>query len=209
MRSLADRGCVERGRYMWHEGDDYVRFLAEFFLRRSNRSTVQRFLPGFVEALPTFEALAATAPSDVVDLAWWAGLRQRVAKLPQIATEFVARDVWTARELLELPHVGTYAAEGIALYVFGEPTFPIDNNVRRVVGRYLGISTEEELGEAVQQLTQAAMRVGGIQHLKDVHRGTLSLGWEPCATKPRCESCPLADRCVSHPKAVHGYRPLK
>lgn len=202
MRSLADRGRVERGRYVWHEGDAYVRFLAEFFLRRSNRSTVERFLPGFIESLPTFEALAAAAPHDVVELAWWAGLRRRVARLPQIASAFVSREVWTAQELLELPHVGAYAAEGIALYVFGEPTFPVDNNVRRVVGRYLGASGEQELRAAVQELTRAAMETGGVQRLIDVHRGALSLGWEPCASKPKCESCPLAGSCASYLRAI-------
>src|SRR5690606_34021587 len=134
-KSLGTIGVAERGRYVWHEDEKYVRFLAEFFLRRINRTTVQRFLPSFIEAFPTFEALASAEPDSVVKVAWWAGLRRRVAKLPVIAATFLSRETWTAEELLSLPHVGRYAAEGIALYVLGEPTFPVDNNVRRVVGR--------------------------------------------------------------------------
>ncbi len=180
---------------MWHSGDAYVRFLAEFFLRRSNRTTVERFLPRFLEAIPSFESLASADPVEVVELAWWAGLRRRVARLPEVARRFVSRDVWTAEELMGLPHVGAYAAQGIALYVFGEPTFPVDNNVRRVVGRYLGLGSEQELAAAVERLTNLAMEDGGIERLQEVHRGALALGWQPCTSKPRCAVCPLAETC--------------
>lgn len=193
---LTDRGRAERGRYMWHDGDAYVRFLAEFFLRRSNRTTVQRFLPGFVEAVPTFEALAAAEPQEVVRLAWWAGLRRRVARLPEIAATFLSRDTWTAEELSRLPYIGAYAAHGIALYVFDEPTFPIDNNVRRVVGRCLGIHDEPGLARAVELLKGLAMEQGGVARLKDVHRGALALGWAACTVRPKCGGCPLNERCA-------------
>jgi len=195
-KSLGTIGVAERGRYVWHEDEKYVRFLAEFFLRRSNRTTVQRFLPSFIEAFPTFEALASAEPDSVVKVAWWAGLRRRVAKLPVIAATFLSRETWTAEELLSLPHVGRYAAEGIALYVLGEPTFPVDNNVRRVVGRYLGIDSEAGLGEAVRALVDIALRQGDFENLRDVHRGALALGWESCRTKPACGTCSLRDSCA-------------
>lgn len=201
---LAERGRAERGRYMWHTADRYVRFLAEFFLRRSNRSTVQRFLPAFVEAIPDFEALASADPAKVVELAWWAGLRRRVAALPDIASRFYSQESWTAAELLELPHIGAYAAQGIGLYVFGEATFPIDNNVRRVVGRYLGTRSDEELVSATEGLTEFAMRTYGIDGVRDVHRGVLALGWEACTSRPRCSLCPLAATCASRPVLAMG-----
>lgn len=192
---LAKRGRAEHGRYFWHSGERYVAFLSEFFLRRSNRSTVARFLPGFVEVCPSFDRLAVAPPEYVVANAGWAGLWRRVAVLPEIAAAMSAKDTWTVDELLDLPYIGQYAAEGIALYVFDQPTFPIDNNVRRVLGRYLGLDQEGAIIEAASQIKTAALRDGGTERLKDTHRGVLAFGWEPCAARPRCVRCELSTRC--------------
>lgn len=192
---LGAAGRRELGRYMWHEGDEYVRFLAEFFLRRSNRSTVQRHLLGFLDTFPSFEDLADADPEDVVAAARWAGLRKRVARLPEVAREFLSRETWSSDDLEHLPHLGRYASQGIALYVLDQPAFPVDNNVRRVVGRYLGLKSEEEVLGAAAVIVERVMTEGGVGLLKDVHRGALALGWRPCARKPRCEACPLACAC--------------
>lgn len=195
LSELATRGRAEHGRYFWHSGDRYVAFLAEFFLRRSNRSTVARFLPRFVETFPSLELLALAPAKDVVSNAGWAGLRRRVAVLPEIAAALLQKDAWTVDELLDLPHIGQYAAEGIALYVYDRPTFPIDNNVRRVLGRYLGLETEAGIIDAATQVKSAAVGAGGIERLREVHRGALAFGWEPCSARPRCVQCELSSLC--------------
>lgn len=184
------------GRYFWHRShDSYVLFLAEFFLRRSNRTTVERFLPGFIERFPDARSLAAAEPDEVVVAAAWAGLRKRTSALPQVIARFMERDHWTSVELRSLPYLGAYGADSIALYLFGEPTFPVDNNVRRVVGRWLGLEDEQSLIEAITELLSVSMARGGAASVRLVHLGTLALGWDSCRSVPTCTTCPFFNGC--------------
>lgn len=182
--------------YFWHANrDPYVLFLAEFFLRRSNRTTVARFLPAFVERFPDVQALANAQPQEVVAATRWAGLSQRTRSLPEIMSSIGQRDSWTANELQELPHIGPYAANSIALYVYGEPRFPVDNNVRRVLGRSLGLEGDGLLSDAIAKIVRTQLRQGGVEDVRLVHMGLLAIGWDHCRTAPRCEGCPLSDVC--------------
>lgn len=202
VKSLAHIGTRFEGRYFWHETrDPYVLFLAEFFLRRSNRTTVERYLPEFLNRFPDPSSLAAAKPDEIVTAAAWAGLRKRTGRLPYIISRFMERDHWTAVELRTLPHIGAYAAEGIALYVFDEPAFPIDNNVRRVVGRSLGLADESSLQEAVESIVMDCLTEGNQRLLRHVHMGALALGWNHCRSVPRCSGCPLFDMCDSRARS--------
>mgnify|MGYP002378329173 FL=1 len=202
VKRLAVEGEVFRGRYFWHQtSDPYMLFLAEFFLRRSNRTTVARYLPSFLEHFPTAEALVRADVSAVLEAASWAGLRARTASLPEVLAQFMERTHWSARELMSLPHIGEYAAKGIALYIFAEPVFPIDNNVLRVVGRYLGVAGRENIARTVEELTNITVNEGGMAALRLAHMGALAIGWEYCRAKnPRCEACPLSESCVAWPE---------
>lgn len=56
---IVSAGRSTHGRYFWHlTSNKYVIFLAEFFLRRSNRTTVERFLPEFISKFPNLITLA-------------------------------------------------------------------------------------------------------------------------------------------------------
>ena len=195
---MTEGKCLE-ARYFWHQTNDpYVKFLAEFFLRRSNRSTVARNLPAFIARFPTADMLIRADRNTLLAAARWAGMRGRTASLPGTMARFVERAHWTSRELVELPYIGEYAAKGIALYVFGEPVFPIDNNVLRVIGRFLGFTELREIERSAEGLMSIALELGGVTALRSVHMGTLSLGWEYCRSRnPRCEACPLSVGCIA------------
>lgn len=198
---LVTAGLGSQGRFFWQNTPDkYVVFIAEFFLRRSNRTTVARFLPEFLSEFPDFDGLAEADPEAVVERARWAGLASRVRRLPEISKSVSSEPTWTAEKLLKLPYIGTYAAEGIALYAYDEPHFPIDNNVRRVVGRYFELQGEAEIFTAVQDLKEYLLEYGGVEALKAAHRGALALGWDACRAKPHCDVCPLRTCCRSAAK---------
>lgn len=171
--------------------------LAEFFLRRSNRTTVARYRPGFIERFPTAASLARADLETVLEAARWAGLRVRTASLPQTITIIMERERWTSGELLELPNIGAYAAKAIALYVFAEAVFPIDKNVLRVIGRYFESEEPCSVEATADALTGAVVASGGIGNVRSVHMGTLSIGWDYCRSRnPRCQACPLSETCV-------------
>jgi adenine-specific DNA glycosylase len=60
-RILIPIGEENYGSYVWQRSQNPdVVFVAEYFLRRSNRTTVERFLPGFLERFPDATTLATS-----------------------------------------------------------------------------------------------------------------------------------------------------
>src|SRR5436853_573190 len=99
----------------------------------------QRFLDRF----PTFGALAAAQPAEV--LRAWRGLgyNRRALNLQRCARVVVnahGGQLPADVGLLEsLPGIGRYTARAVAALAFGLHVGPVDVNVRRVLGRALRI----------------------------------------------------------------------
>ena len=197
-------GEANYGTYSWQRTHDaYTVFVAEYFLRRSNRTTVERYLPAFLERFPDAASLASTEPDVVLERASWAGMRTRTMHLPAAVAAFVALDRPTAAALEEIPHVGPYAASAIALYAFGEPVFPVDGNVKRVVSRWLDLADGAELLAATRAIATEAQKVGGPSSVMHAHFGALTIGWTNCRTRRRCDGCRLSSSCMSSSTSTH------
>lgn len=197
-KRLVEIGEAGFGTYVWQRTEDpYIVFVAEYFLRRSNRTTVERFLPAFLKRFPDAGALAQAEPDVVVSHAPWAGMRTRTMHLPGAAAAFVAIERPTAAALEEIPHVGPYAARAVALYGFGEPVFPVDGNVKRVLARYLGLAEDAELSATAEAVAAEALHAGDSNAVKHAHFGALTIGWTNCRVRHRCDGCPLASTCLS------------
>lgn len=185
------------GSYVWQRSmDPYVVFVAEYFLRRSNRTTVERFLPGFLERFPDASTLAEAEAELVVAHAHWAGMRTRTTNLPAAVAAFTVLERPTVESLEQIPHVGQYAARAVALYAFGQPVFPIDGNVTRVLPRFLNLVEDEHLEEAATAVANEALGLGGPDAVKHAHVGALTVGWVTCRVRRRCSACPLAAGCM-------------
>ena len=79
--------------------------------------------------------------------------------------------------------MGRYTADAVARFAFDRPVLPVDVNVRRVLDR-----TEGSFGPAS---AHALMDLGATVCLARI---------------PRCDSCPLAERC---PARGRRYEPLR
>lgn len=203
LRLVGAQSSAFADRYFWHTSNDrYVLFLAEYFLRRTNRSTVSRNLRSFPKRYPNPDALTIASSAEVIKEAHWAGLRKRTSHLPQIVGRLWQKASWTSSELQALPHIGKYAADGIALYVFEQPEFPIDNNVKRVIGRYFGTETSQDFDRAARAVHIASLRAGSLEGLKATHMGILDIGWMWCKAKPKCDDCPLRSWCAHRNEQV-------
>ena len=194
---LAAVGEAAFGSYHWQRTrDPYLVFVAEYFLRRSNRTTVERFLPRFIERFPNAESLVGTDPEVVVAEARWAGMRTRTMKLPAAVASFLALEWPTVAALEQIPHVGPYAARAVALYACGQSEFPVDGNVSRVLLRFLGLVDDDQLELAARAIATEAEELGGCNTIKQVHFGALTVGWRTCRTRRRCGDCPLKPACL-------------
>jgi A/G-specific adenine glycosylase len=152
--------------------DPYAILVSEVMLQQTQ---VNRVVPRYVKWLerwPSVDALAAAATADVIRQWNGLGYNRRAVNL-QRAARVVAAGGWPS-ELTKLPGVGPYTASALRAFAFGEPVLPLDTNVRRVQAR-----------------TQHAFEPRTAQALFD-------LGREICIARiPRCDACPLAERCPS------------
>jgi len=152
--------------------DPYAILVSEVMLQQTQ---VERVVPRYLAWLarwPTFEALAAASPADVIREWQGLGYNRRAINLHR-AARHVAAHGWP-EDLTELPGVGPYTAAAVGAFAFRRPVLPVDTNVRRVLDR-----------------TGATFGPRCAQALFD-------LGATVCLARiPRCGSCPLADACPS------------
>ena len=152
--------------------DPYAILVSEVMLQQTQ---VARVVPRYLEWLerwPTAEALEAATPAEVI-VAWQGlGYNRRAVNLHR-AARIVAAEGWP-EDLTELPGVGSYTADAVRAFAFGDRVLPADTNVLRVQAR-TGFAFDHECAQAL-----------------------FDLGREVClARRPRCDACPLAPECPS------------
>jgi A/G-specific adenine glycosylase len=172
--ALLARWFEENGRDLpWrHTRDPYAILVSEVMLQQTQvERVVPRYL-GWLERWPTVESLAAASPADVIREWQGLGYNRRGLSLHRAARQ-IAAEGWPD-DLTALPGVGPYTAAAIRCFALGEDVLPVDVNVERVARR-----------------TGASFTAASGQALMD-------LGATVCIARvPRCEACPLAERCPS------------
>jgi A/G-specific adenine glycosylase len=161
--------------------DPYRVLVSEVMLQQTQ---VPRVIPRYlewVELWPSAEALAAASRADVIRAWQGLGYNRRAVNLHR-AAQIVAAEGWPD-ELTQLPGVGSYTADAVKRFAFGDVVLPLDTNVRRVVER-----TGGQFGPAAAE-------------------ALMDLGREVCLARiPRCGVCPLASEC---PSRGRRYEPLR
>ena len=153
-----------------HTRDRYAILASEVMLQQTQ---VDRVIPRYLawlERWPTIGSLADASTADVIREWQGLGYNRRALNLHR-AARHVATGGWPV-DLTELPGVGRYTAAAIMCFALGEEVLPVDVNVERV-----------------QRRTRHAFTSRSAQALMD-------LGASICLARiPRCDECPLADKC--------------
>lgn len=95
-------------------------------------------------------------------------------------------------ELLGINGIGPETCDSILLYAFRRPVFVVDAYTKRIFSR-LGLIPKDAGYDEVQ-----AFFTGSLPHkhrlFNEYHALIVRLAKDHCKTKPKCESCPLADK---------------
>ena len=167
------------------------------------QTPVARVLPAYDAWLarwPTPAALAQDEPGEAVRMWGRLGYPRRALRLHAAAVAVVEQHGGelprTVPELLALPGVGDYTARAVAAFAHRQRHAVVDTNVRRVVAR-----TVEGVADAAVTKRDLAL-VSDLLPAGDEAAATASvalmeLGALVCTARaPRCEACPVADRCA-------------
>ncbi|HVE63328.1 MAG TPA: A/G-specific adenine glycosylase [Mycobacteriales bacterium] len=169
------------------------------------QTPVTRVLPAYTAWMrrwPAPAALAAASPGDAVREWGRLGYPRRALRLHAAACVIVDRHDGRVPAdldaLLALPGVGSYTARAVASFAFGQRHAVVDTNVRRVVARAVD-------GVATAGPPAAAGDLRALDPWIPAERGRaavfavamMELGALVCTARaPRCETCPLAERCA-------------
>jgi A/G-specific adenine glycosylase len=193
--------------------DPYAILVSEVMAQQTQIGRVVEAWRRWLIRFPTIEALAAATPADVVRAWQGMGYNRRALNLWRAA--IAIRDGHGGRvpraiaDLEQLPGIGPYTARAVAAIAFGEPVAAVDTNVRRVLGRVLGLDPTVATGRSLQSIADASV---------DRHRpaawthAVMDLGATICRPGvPRCSACPLQVWCAGSTSAEppRSRRPTK
>jgi A/G-specific adenine glycosylase len=164
-----------------HTRDPYRILVSEVMLQQTQVARVVPRYLAFLERWPTVEALSVARPAEVIREWQGLGYNRRALNLHRAARR-IAAEGWP-EDLTELPGVGRYTADAIARFALDRAVLPVDTNVRRVLER-----TRADFGPAS---AHALMDLGATVCLARI---------------PRCDACPLADRCPSRGRRYEALR---
>jgi A/G-specific adenine glycosylase len=173
----------EHGRDLpWRKTHDpYAILVSEVMLQQTQVARVVPRYIAWLERWPSVDALAAAPLAHVIREWQGLGYNRRAVNLHRAARQ-IAADGWP-EDLTALPGVGRYTADAVARFALDRPVLPVDTNVRRVLERTCGAFGPTS--------AHALMDLGA----------TICL-----ARVPRCQTCPLAERC---PSRGRRYEPLR
>jgi A/G-specific adenine glycosylase len=183
--------------------DPYAIWVAEIMLQQTQVATVVPYYERFLARFPDLAALAAADLDEVLRL--WSGLGyysrarnlHRAARL--IAREHGGRFPSELETVAALPGVGRSTAAAILVFSRGARHAILDGNVKRVLARAFGVAGypgERRVAERLWRLAEALLPRRGIEAYT---QGLMDLGATLCTRRaPRCEACPVRERCVAH-----------
>ena len=174
-------------------------------LQQTQAERVAAAFGRFVEAFPSFAALAAATRADVVRAWKGLGYNLRAVRLHDLAQAVVERHNGVvpqdALALRALPGIGPYTASAIRAFAFELDDVAIDVNVRRVVHRLrFGLEHPPKASAAQLDAEARALLPAGRAHAWN--SAMMDLGATICTARlPKCASCPVRRTCAAAP---HG-----
>jgi len=187
----------------WRETTDpYAILVSEIMLQQTQ---VDRVVPKYLtwlDAFPTWDALASGKRADVLRL--WSGLgyNSRAARLHTLAKVITETGAFPKDEkaLKKLPGIGPYTAGAVRAFAYNLPGQFIDVNVERVLKRVMYTRRQRPTRKSVEDDLLSLQQSYSPRLLGNA---LMDLGSLFCvAANPKCDMCPVAEQCKSR-----GERP--
>ncbi len=185
--------------------------VSEFMLQQTPVSRVIPRLEEWLTRWPTPADLAAVPPGEAVR-AWQSlGYPRRALWLHAAAVAITERHGGVVPDdveaLLALPGIGDYTARAVAVFAYGARHPVVDTNIRRVIARAVDGQGEPSPPSARRDLAaMSALLPRELPAAAAFNAGMMELGAIVCvARSPRCDDCPLAQRCAWRAAGYPAY----
>ena len=185
-----------------HVATPWAILVSEFMLQQTPVARVLPVWSAWLAAWPTPAALAAEPAGEAVRAWGRLGYPRRALRLHGAAVAIMDRhggEVPASYDALRaLPGVGDYTAAAVASFAYRQRHAVLDTNVRRVLSRAV---SGTELPPASVTRAERDLATALLPDEPDVAAcwavAVMELGALVCtAGNPRCDRCPLLDRCA-------------
>ncbi len=176
--------------------------VSEFMLQQTPVSRVLPVHQRWLERWPAPADLAAEPAGEAVRAWGRLGYPRRALRLHASAAAITERHDGEVpddiKALRDLPGIGDYTAAAVAAFAFGQRQAVLDTNVRRVLARAVG---GEEFPPRSVRRSERDLATGLLPDDPPTAAtwsvAVMELGALVCtAERPRCDACPIADRCA-------------
>ncbi|MGB9429562.1 MAG: A/G-specific adenine glycosylase [Gammaproteobacteria bacterium] len=181
----------------------YRVWVSEIMLQQTQVRTVIPFYRRFMARFPNVRALADAPLDEVLHL--WSGLgyyarARNLHKAAQIIRdEYAGRFPREFAQVAALPGIGRSTAGAILALARGEQHAILDGNVKRVLARVHAVKGWPGEKSMEKKLWALAERHVPHKNVAAYTQAIMDLGATLCTrTRPRCDECPLANRCRAH-----------
>jgi endonuclease-3 len=195
------------GEPVWRpHGDSISELVLTILSQNTSDANSGRAFMRLRQHFPTWEALLATDPDDIVPAIQAGGLaRIKAPRIKAILEEVWARlgsfDLTFLKDkpldeakawLRSLPGVGPKTAACVLMFALGRPALPVDTHVHRVAQRLDLVAAKVGAAEA-HDILEAVLKP---EEIYPFHISLIKHGRRLCrAKRPLCERCPLLDGC--------------
>ncbi len=176
--------------------------VSEVMLQQTPVARVEPVYQAWLARWPAPDDLAAEPPGEAVRQWGRLGYTRRALRLHAAAVEVVERysgELPTSYDgLRSLPGVGDYTAAAVMSFAHGARHAVLDTNVRRVLARAVGGLEQPAPSLSAAERARAEALVPDEPEVAARWAvAVMELGALVCtARSPRCETCPLRDRCA-------------
>jgi A/G-specific adenine glycosylase len=191
----------EHGRsFPWREHrSPYKVLITEVLLRRTTASAVSRIYEKFLELYPTIYDLAQANEERLEGLLSSIGYHKKRTKILKDIAVFVVEKYQgkiprSTKDLLAIPHVGSYIAGAVRSFGYGISAPIVDSNVERIIKRVFFGSQQTDV--SFRDILNIAKILLPKHDHQTYNYGLLDLGALICKYgSPRCSPCPLKPIC--------------
>ena len=194
--------------------DPYRIWLSEVILQQTRVAQGMEYYLRFTERFPDVASLAAAPEDEVLKL--WQGLgyysraRNLHAAARQVVERFGGRFPVALEEVRSLRGVGDYTAAAICSAAYDAPCAVVDGNVYRVLARLFDLDAPIDSTAGKRAFAELAQSQLDTAHPGRYNQAIMDFGALQCTpSSPRCETCPLAGRCLALAAGTVAARPVK
>lgn len=194
--------------------DPYRIWLSEVILQQTRVAQGMDYYLRFTERFPDIASLAVASEDEVLKL--WQGLgyysraRNLHAAARQVVDGFGGVFPTAFDDVRSLRGVGDYTAAAICSAAYDQPCAVVDGNVYRVLSRLFDLDTPADTPAGRRAFAELARTELDERHPGLYNQAIMDFGAIQCTpVSPRCETCPLAERCLALQAGTVPERPVK